>query len=288
MTAPPLTPSGQATKRRRLAMAAGTYVGYVPAAPVRAHVCALLDAGVSRGAVAAAAGVSWGTVAKLVDGAHASMQPAVAARLERVTLETVRSRPDPTGYVLAVGARRRIRALLANGWRHVDITARMHQHRPGCTRSQLVLHKPGEWVTRRTHDAVAAAYDALADHLGPSQYTRDRAAAAGYVPPIAWDDDTIDDPAALPQHDAKADTTGIDHVAVERAMAGDRVPLTRAERWVAVERLAGQGLSDRAIATRLHVTDRTVLRDRQALGLPTRWDPTALPDPTRTHWRAAS
>ena len=44
--------------------------------------------------------------------------------------------------------------------------------------------------------------------------------------------------------------------------------LTRADRHECIRRLVRQGHSDSEIAHRLHVTDRQVLRDRQALDLP--------------------
>lgn len=64
------------------------------------------------------------------------------------------------------------------------------------------------------------------------------------------------------------DEPEVDEVAVRRAADGDAVRLTRAEKHAAVELLHRRGLHDRAIAERLHVTDRTALRLRQRLGLP--------------------
>ena len=90
---------------------------------------------------------------------------------------------------------------------------------------------------------------------------------------MAWDDDTIDDPDALPAHLAEPETgsPGIDTVKVMLAIGGQRQDLTRAERWVAVEHLAAQGASDLAIAQRLGVSDKTILRDRQDLGIESTW-----------------
>jgi len=54
----------------------------------------------------------------------------------------------------------------------------------------------------------------------------------------------------------------IDEIAVERAMAGDAVRLTIRERGEAVRRLTAAGLTARQVASRLHITTRTVVRYR--------------------------
>lgn len=273
-------------KRWRLARLRGVPHGYVPAARVRAHLEGVLAAGATRCGLARVAGVSPQTVYGVLDPDRRWVQQGTARRLLAVTIDQVMTRPDPDGFVPAVGARRRIEALLAIGWRHTDITARM----PGRHVSSVVLHQAGHLIARATHDAVTAAYDALSMTPGPSDITRARAARLGYVPPLGWDDDTIDDPTAVPQHDATAPPGAdvVDHTAVDLTLAGVRLTLTRAERHIALAQLVNEGLSDAAIAERLGVTDRTILRDRQALGLATRWDPTVRTDPTRTRWKAAS
>lgn len=63
----------------------------------------------------------------------------------------------------------------------------------------------------------------------------------------------------------------LDEIAIERAMHGDPVRLTEPERAEAIRRLAARGLSDNAIATRLHCDNRTVLRWRQSLGVESEW-----------------
>jgi len=77
---------------------------------------------------------------------------------------------------------------------------------------------------------------------------------------LAWDN--IDDPAEQPQLGLTVDTE-MDDVAIMRATYGDHVTLTKAERTVAVARLTNQGLSADQVAERLHVTERTVARDRR-------------------------
>ena len=61
----------------------------------------------------------------------------------------------------------------------------------------------------------------------------------------------LEDDPAIPADD-------LDEVAVERAMRGQRVTLTRHERNVAIFRLYAAGLSDKAIGKRLHIAQRDV------------------------------
>lgn len=68
---------------------------------------------------------------------------------------------------------------------------------------------------------------------------------------------------------AQTRTPYVDPIAVERACAGDRVRLTRAERRTAVATLHGRGLTARTISTRLGITPRSVQRHRLALRQPT-------------------
>jgi DNA-binding NarL/FixJ family response regulator len=60
----------------------------------------------------------------------------------------------------------------------------------------------------------------------------------------------------------KSRDPNIDEVAVERAMAGDWVTLTLAERAEVVRRLTDRGLAAHEIARRLRVAPRTVVRYR--------------------------
>lgn len=54
----------------------------------------------------------------------------------------------------------------------------------------------------------------------------------------------------------------VDPVAVERAVAGQRVRLTRLERRAAAQALSRRGLSARVVAERVGCSSRTVQRHR--------------------------
>jgi len=104
----------------------------------------------------------------------------------------------------AAGTQRRIQALMRNGWSLPLLAGRV-----GCSRQvlRLILHR-SERVTPATAAAVRALYDDLWDQEPPRGERRQResvtktrkyAADRGWPPPLAWDDDAIDDPAAGPE-----------------------------------------------------------------------------------------
>jgi DNA-binding CsgD family transcriptional regulator len=58
---------------------------------------------------------------------------------------------------------------------------------------------------------------------------------------------------------------GLDEIAVERALAGDKLALTIEERRLVVDVLTRKGVTARAIAERLGITTRSVVRHRATL-----------------------
>ena len=169
------------------------YLRLIDPAPVRTHIEGLLARGMSKRSIATAAGVSPTTVVRLVDGHYGLVQRRVARKILTVRgPETVLDRTDPSAetFVPALGARRRIRALLAMGWTHEAML--VHSG----VRTAVTLNQVGQWITGAKHRRVDAMYEALAMTPGPSEVTRARASRLGYAPPLAWDN--IDDPAEQP------------------------------------------------------------------------------------------
>lgn len=183
----------------------------------RLHVAACVGAGMSMSAIAAAAGVSPQVVSNLHKG-QASIRRVNEAKLLAVKPGvTSAARHDVTEpFVPAIGTRRRIRALLAVGWRHSDISAAAGHL------SANTLHQQGRWVTKSVHDDYAATYRDLAFRPGPSERTRQWAKKLGYAGPMDWDDIDAD---PEPQGDAQADKSRrfeeVDPVVIERVLAGD-------------------------------------------------------------------
>lgn len=214
---------------------------YVPADPARAHVRDLMAQGMGWKRVAHAAGINDSVVWKLIYGDPSRnmapskrIRPATEQALLAVALDLAPGQKvDPTG------TGRRLQALVTLGWSVGQIS-----NHTGLDRQCLdaAIHYRG--ITARTRDAVTAAYDRLWNQAPPQSNQRERIAYArsvrranlsGWVPPLAWDDDTIDDPTAAP------------HVERELRPGGKRIHLED------VEFLIDNGLTRDQVAHRLGV-----------------------------------
>ena len=97
----------------------------------------------------------------------------------------------------ATGPRRRIQGLVWAGW-----TGRQLAGLSGLTEQAISRLALG--VSTTVAPATARAVEDLYDRAWqgprrPSTASRRRAIRAGWAPPLAWDDDTIDDPTARPE-----------------------------------------------------------------------------------------
>lgn len=157
----------------------------------------------------------------------------------------------------ATGARRRIHALAAIGW---SLAGQSRMLEMGDTAAHKITAR--KWLHVETAAKVRALYDELSMMPGPSVRARREAQRKGWAPPLAYDDDTIDDPHTEPSGVLTRD--GLDEIAVQRASRGERVQLSRAERAEVVRRLTAAGLSAADIADRLGIAQRSVSRLRKA------------------------
>lgn len=153
------------------------------------------------------------------------------------------------------GTRRRLQALARVGWTYDHIADELN-----VVRSAVQQWTQNTRVKRATAAKVDRLYRAWSDTPGPSRPAAHRAELAGWPAPIAWDDDTIDDPAAKAY---AGETADMDEIAIHRAMRGDQsVQLTRQERLTAVRLLTERGHSAAEIAALLGKHQRAVVRDR--------------------------
>lgn len=164
------------------------------------------------------------------------------------------------GLVDATGTIRRLQGLQLLGWSNQEI-ARLSG---GLTGESIRQTYRRHHVTEKVRDRVLqVTAELVARGQGPSKIVAARAKAKGWVPLLAWDDiDNDPEPTAATEKD-----DSIDDIAVELACAGQKVKLTRAERHAAIRILHGRRYADPLIAETIHRPSRTVIRDRELLGL---------------------
>lgn len=195
----------------------------VDAGPARRHVRALMDAGVGWKRVAELSGVAPSVVSKLIYGAPFRGAPP-SARIRPVTehrLLAVKADVADGALVDATGSRRRLQALMAVGWSGSRLGRELGLDP---TNFHAMIHRAR--VEAATARAVRHLYDRLWDRAPKAgsrweagAITRAKAAARrlGWAPPVAWDDDTIDDPAARPdvgeRGSSRLDLAEVEHLA---------------------------------------------------------------------------
>lgn len=176
---------------------------YVDAGPAVTHLRELAAAGLGWKRAARAAGVPLSTARRLTqvpaDGPAPRARAATVAALLSVPTPTLDTLGGAT-LVEATGTRRRLQALLALGWSVRRLSVDHDLNRQALDRALT-----NATVTVRTARAVRDVYDQIGDRTPPQGTPADRGAAArararaaqcGWPVPAAWDDATLDDPAA--------------------------------------------------------------------------------------------
>jgi hypothetical protein len=155
--------------------------------------------------------------------------------------------PKPAGpmatvvKVPAVGTHRRLQALLWQGWPSGELERRLGLHQWWIGRS--FRHR--KTVTMAVEARVAALYDQLWNVLPEdagvdperARSTREQAAEAGYAGPLEWDDDSINDPHAVPQADAFMPVATEGGNVAARWLLGESVILGRDDRREVLQHL---------------------------------------------------
>lgn len=144
----------------------------------------------------------------------------------------------------STGTIRRIQALLALGWTYTELGRRAG----GFTQDWAAMIIKSSKTNSHTRQRVADLYAELSMTIGPSSQGRTRAQAKGWLPPLAWDDDTIDDPAAQPWRTPSRQRKSriVDEVLVQRALSGHPVKANSDERRLIIDgwRKAGRSLRE--------------------------------------------
>lgn len=180
----------------------------VDAEPAREHIARLRASGLSIKVISRLSGVSMKGLASLIYGIG-GRPPAVQARQDTIDrLAAVNPRLEllsPLTKVGSTGTCRRLQALQAVGWSQRRLAAEL-----GTDAGYVgkLSRSEARRVRVRTAVAVRAVYDRLWDarppmrtpaELGVVSRMRSMAARRGWAPPMAWDEETIDDPTAEPQ-----------------------------------------------------------------------------------------
>ncbi len=239
----------------------------MPADRARAHIRVLSAFGVGSRRVAELSGLNDEHVRDIATGMTRSVRPLTEQRILRIPVDA--SSLAAGTAIDAEITRRLVKALHARGWSPTAIAGELGIHATNISRM-----RDARTVTIATHERMVALFERIWDQpptcsARHQAVWRDRAAAEGWPPPLAWDDIYTDPaPAEVDLED------GIDAIAVELAVEGRRVPLNRAERDEALRQLHAAGHGDRLIAHMLCVSDKTITRDRERLHLPANENPT--------------
>ena len=226
------------------------------ASPARDHVHTLMAAGIGLKQVTRLTGINGGVLCKLMYGVpETGRRPsrrilkANAAKILAIDPTDLRNHA-PGSLTDGTGSARRIQALVACGWSLAKIAARV-----GVTPANFtaIANNHGKVTVARAL-AVRDLYDELWDTPPPTATTRDRisrtralrtADARGWVPPLAWDDETIDDPAATPWTDSTP--------------RGAHVPGNGVVNRDSLTDCAGWGMTIPQAADRLHVHTSSIV-----------------------------
>lgn len=259
-----------AARQRERAILYGRWQPFADAGPAREHVQALARHGIGRRRAAALAGMSAAAMSRLLYGGPGSRPPT--RRIRPQTAAAILAIPPSTDLlapgvlVSAAGTRHRIQALVAGGWSQAQLAGQLKTP-PGHVGTLLRDAR----VTAATAAAVRELYERLWSQPPPEDDHRTRiavsrarnyAAAGGWAPPMAWDDEELDNPDGQPAegwrrstrttrpsaelakdaaelirqdytHEQAADRLGVTKAALERA-------LYRAQKREAADRLTAQ------------------------------------------------
>lgn len=171
---------------------------YVGAQHVRRHIAMLRQAGMPDRQIAKLCGVSPSTVQLIMDKRTGPTVRVLSSTANKIL--AIATPPGPQAIAAdgpltaATGTTRRLRALIAIGY-----TPRLLSRELGLApRHIYALFTGGDSVPAGIAQAVAGLFDRLEMTPGPSERARELAHKLAWAPPLAWDEDSIDDDAAHP------------------------------------------------------------------------------------------
>lgn len=220
-------------------------VDYMPVAPVREHLARLSARGVGYRRAAELAGVDPYTVRRWLYNNAVTCRRVLGEKVLAVD-ETAK----PRRFLDATGTRRRIQALGAAGWPLARVARRVGWRRHNMAK---ILGR-GE-VFPSTFAKISGLYTELWNAPPPSGGWLPRALelarANSWFPPGAWDDETLDDPEALPCLLPPVEPVERDlELLVQHVFAGHPVEPTIAAKREIVRRMPDRKAKDVAVFAR--------------------------------------
>lgn len=249
----------QRARRRQIGYGRWAPQQKIDPAPYRAHLLELRTTyGLSLHALSALTGLSARTMVDLINEPTSTRRdwitPETAECIRAATFDL--NKLPETCRVPTAGSLRRVQALALQGHSR-EFLARRRGVSVTALSASLERDSIGVRIAREIRDL----FEELIDTQGPSTHAIRKALAAGWVPAHAWDEETIDDPHAVPESDLDV----VDEVAIERVLGGRPTPLTRSEFIEVIRRGTEQGVSADDLAAVLGCTKRTIVRYRRAL-----------------------
>ncbi|MGA5035142.1 hypothetical protein ACPB8P_31930 [Streptomyces cellulosae] len=192
--------------RNRL-VAYGRWQPFTDAEPVRQHIRMLMSYGIGWQRICRLSGVANGCISRILYGApHEGRGPT--KRVRTTTADKILAIKPSFDHLASgarvdgTGTRRRLQALVANGWPQLRLGREL-----GIKHYRLIWEQVRRDVVtadtaRRIRDLYEQLWNVDPTTRGVSpRYAAEakrRATANGWPPPAAWDDDYIDSPAATP------------------------------------------------------------------------------------------
>ena len=179
---------------------------WVDATPAREHVQELAAAGMGLKRIVELSGYSQGAMTKLMYGSEGRPPTKRIRKANADNILAIRATVDTLAggaRVDGTGTRRRLQALMTLGWSQMQLAHRLGYE---VRNFSYLLHGRRD-VTATNARRVIALYDELWDtpprpanrwEKGGVSRAKNYARTHGFHPPMAWDDDSIDDPTATP------------------------------------------------------------------------------------------
>ena len=210
----------------------GRWQPFIPAEPIRAHIRTLQAHKVGLRRIAALAGVHQTTLSKIL---YTLGDRPPTRQVKQETAAAILSvRPGLASLadgalVDATGTRRRIQALALQGFPYRFLGPLLDVHPKWLSNIHRDRH-----VTAHLARTAMRVYDRLwnadpVEHGVPSwsaSRVRTDARGKGWAPALAWDDDTIEDPAARPDYGSPSNRPGATLAEIEWLMECGETNLT--------------------------------------------------------------